>query len=205
MLEPPFNMLISGMTNSGKTHYLLDLLESDYKHKFDYIFIVCSTFHYNKTYERKFIYDDQDVIPLIVSDKLNDVLEELFKRYASTRVCDKYVDEQTLIIIDDCTNLYDAKLKATALTKLTFHGRHANISVWILTQKYNAIVKDFRENISVLVLFYDKNKESREAAFKENDIGLSSDEKDKIVKELKSRKGAKVVLRLVQPFEFYIL
>lgn len=203
MLEPPFNMLISGMTNSGKTHYLLDLLESDYKHKFDYIFIVCPTFHYNKTYERKFIYDDQDVIPLIVGNKLNDVLEELFKRYSLAS--GKFADEQTLIIIDDCANLYDAKLKATALTKLAFHGRHANISVWILTQKYNAIVKDFRENISVLVLFYDKNKESREAAFKENDIGLSSDEKEKIVKELKSRKGAKVVLRLVQPFEFYIL
>jgi len=196
-------MLISGMTNSGKTHYLLDLLESDYKHKFDYIFIVCPTFHYNKTYERKFIYNDQDVIPLIVGNKLNDVLEELFKRYSLAS--HKFADEQTLIIIDDCANLYDAKLKATALTKLAFHGRHANISVWILTQKYNAIVKDFRENISVLVLFYDKNKESREAAFKENDIGLSSDEKDKIVKELKSRKGAKVVLRLVQPFEFYIL
>lgn len=197
-------MLISGMTNSGKTHYVLDLLESEYKNKFDYVIIVCPTFHYNKTYERKFIYDDQDVIPLIVGNKLNDVLEELFKRYRNSKSLVR-ADEQTLIIIDDCANLHDAKLKATALTKLAFHGRHANISTWILTQKYNAIVKDFRENVSVLVLFYDKNKESREAAFKENDIGLSSDEKEKIVKELKSRKGAKVVLRLVQPFEFYIL
>ena len=185
------------MTNSGKTHFMLDLLENEYKNKFHYIFIVCPTFLYNKTYQRKFIYEDQDVIPLVVGDKLNEVLEELFIRY-------KDESEQTLIIIDDCANLYDTKLKATALTKLAFHGRHANISTWILTQKYNAIVKDFRENISMLVLFYDKDKESRDAAFKENDIGLSNDEKNKIIKELKSRKGAKVMLQLVQPFQFYI-
>ena len=26
-VEPPFNMLISGITNYSKTHYVLDLLE----------------------------------------------------------------------------------------------------------------------------------------------------------------------------------
>jgi len=75
----------------------------------------------------------------------------------------------------------------------------------VLTQKYNAIVKDFRENVSMLVLFYDKDKESREAAFKENDIGLSNDEKDRIVKELKDRKRSKVVLRLMQPFHWHLV
>jgi len=188
-------MLITGMTNSGKTHFVLDLLENEYKNKFDHILIVCPTFEYNRTYDRKFVYRDIDVIPIIINDKLNEVLGTLFSRYKDRK-------EQTLIIIDDCANLHDTKLKATALTKLAFHGRHANISTWILTQKYNAIVKDFRENIMMLVLFYDKDKESREAAFKENDIGLTSEEKYEIVKQLKDRKGAKVVLRLVQPFQF---
>jgi general stress protein 26 len=50
---------------------------------------------------------------------------------------------------------------------MAFHGRHLNLSAWLITQKYNAAVKDFRENIEVLVLFYHKNRESREAAFKE--------------------------------------
>ena len=194
-LDPPFNMLITGMTNSGKTHFVLDLLEKEYRNKFDHILIVCPTFEYNKTYDRKFIYRDVDVIPIIINEKLNEVLEMLFHRYKDRK-------EQTLIIIYDCANLHDTKLKATDLTKLAFHGRHANISTWILTQKYNAIVKDFRENIMMLVLFYDKNKESREAAFKENDIGLTCEEKDKIIKQLKDCRGAKVVLRLVQPFQF---
>lgn len=197
-LDPPFNMLITGMTNSGKTHFVLDLLQNEYRNRFDYILIICPTFEYNKTYNRKFILNDPNVIPIVIDNKLNEVLEILIKKFKDT-------SEQTLIIIDDCANLYDAKLKATALTKLAFHGRHINISTWILTQKYNAIVKDFRENIMMLILFYDKDRESREAAFKENDIGLTVEEKREIVKTLKICKRSKVILRLVQPFEFLVL
>ena len=186
------------MTGCGKTHFVLDLLEKEYKNKFDYVIIICPTFEYNKTYNRKFIFQDQNITPLIITNKLNEVLEKLIEIFKD-RV------EQTLIIIDDCANLGDAKLKATALTKLAFHGRHLNISTWILTQKYNAIVKDFRENIMMLVLFYDKDKESREAAFKENDIGLSVPEKEEILKTLKENKKSKVILRLIHPFEFNIL
>ena len=42
-------MIITGMTAYGKTHYLLKMLEEDYKEHFDYIFIVCPTFENNKT------------------------------------------------------------------------------------------------------------------------------------------------------------
>ena len=96
-------------------------------------------------------------------------------------------------------------MKATALTKLAFHGRHINLSTWVITQKYNAIVKDFRENIKVLILFYDKDKESRESAFKENDIGITPVEKDSIVKKLKNDINSKLVMRLFPPFEYEIL
>ena len=196
-LDPPFNMLVNGMTGCGKTYFVLDLLENEFRNKFDYIIIICPTFVYNKTYHRKFIFNDPCIMPAIIQDRLNEVLEKLIDVY-------KNKTEQTLIIIDDCANLNDAKIKATALTKLAFHGRHVNISTWILTQKYNAIVKDFRENIMMLVLFYDKDKESRDAAFKENDIGLSTAEKENIVKTLKNVKNSKVIFRLVQPFEFLV-
>ena len=154
-LDPPFNMLISGMTNCGKTHFVLDLLGNEFKNKFDYIIIICPTFEYNKTYNRKFIFEDETVIPIIINEKLDDVLQKLIERYTDFK-------EQTLIIIDDCANLHDAKIKSSALTKLAFHGRHLNISTWILTQKYNAIIKDFRQNVMMLVLFYDKDKDSRD-------------------------------------------
>jgi len=82
--------------------------------------------------------------------------------------------------------LYDAKLKAIAVTKFAFQGRHLNLSTWVITQKYNAIVKDFRENVKVLIFFYDKDNKSREAAFEENDIGIEKDERSKIIKTLKN-------------------
>jgi hypothetical protein len=153
---------------------------------------------YNKTYGRKFILSDSDVLPIVINDKLNDMLDVVLEKFAD-------VKEQTLIIIDDCANLYDAKLKATALTKLAFHGRHVNLSTWVITQKYNAIVKDFRENIKVLILFYDKDKESRDAAFKENDIGITLSEKDSIVRELKKNVNSKLIMYLFQPFSYEVL
>jgi GTPase SAR1 family protein len=196
-LDPPFNMLISGMTNCGKTHFVLSLLQEEFKNRFDHIIIICPTFEYNKTYNRKFISNDPDIIPIIINDKLNEVLEKIIGVYKDNK-------EQTLVLIDDCANLNDAKIKATALTKLAFHGRHFNISTWVLAQKYNSIIKDFRQNIAMLVLFYDKDKDSRESAFKENDIGLTGEEKADIIEALKEKK-TKVIFRLVQPFKFCVI
>jgi hypothetical protein len=191
-------MLISGITNCGKTHFILDLLQTEYRNKFDYIIIICPTFEYNKTYHRKFIFSDPDIIPIAINDQLNEILYMVLEKYKDSK-------EQTLIIIDDCANLYDAKLKSTALTKLAFHGRHANLSTWVITQKYNAIVKDFRENVKILILFYDKDRESRDAAFKENDIGITPAEKDTITRELKNNKNSKLVMHLFPPFSFEVL
>ena len=196
-IKPPFNMLVSGMTGCGKTHYILDLLETEFKNKFDYIFIICPSFDYNKTYNRKWIHKDECIFLLVIDKDLNKTLEKLIEQY-------KDEEEQTLIIIDDCANLHDAKLKATNLTKLAFHGRHYNISTWVLTQKYNAIIKDFRQNIQHLVLFYDKDKESREASFKQNDIGITGEEKKDIIKKLKSS-NSKLVMCLFPPFEWDLL
>jgi hypothetical protein len=53
-------MLISGITGCGKTPFVLDLLENEYKNKFDYIIIICPTFRFSKTYNRKFIVKDLD-------------------------------------------------------------------------------------------------------------------------------------------------
>ena len=49
-METPFNMIIVGMT-CGKTKYLLDMLEKEFHKHFDYIFLTCPTFQWNKTYE----------------------------------------------------------------------------------------------------------------------------------------------------------
>ena len=57
---------------------------------------------------------------------------------------------QTLFIIDDCS-------VQGALSELAFSGRHRNHSLWVLTQKYNSVSKDVREQVKWLCLFFTKD------------------------------------------------
>ena len=190
-LEPPFNMLITGITNCGKTHYVLDLLEKYYLNKFDYVVIFCPTFLVNKTYERNFIHNNKN-IKVIDKDNLDELLEINMNFFSGTN---------TLFIIDDCANLHDSKMKESSLCKLAFHGRHHDISTWIITQKYNAIVKDFRDNMRMLILFFDKDKDSLDAALKQNNI-IPKSEYNYIINTLKNNKGSKLIMRLEHPFAY---
>lgn len=193
-LQPPFNMLISGTTNCGKTHYVLDLLETQFKNKFDYIVIFCPTFLENDTYNRKLIYDSENIFIILPNDNLNKLLE-LSKEFFS--------GHNTLFIIDDCANLHDSKIKRSAICKLAFHGRHDKISTWIITQKYNAIVKDFRENIRMLILFFDKDKDSMDSALKQNNI-IPKENYNNVYFTLKNIRGSKLIMRLEHPFDYLI-
>ncbi len=47
-LETPFNMMIVGMTGCGKTYYLLNMLEEEYFGHFEYIFLICPMYNWNK-------------------------------------------------------------------------------------------------------------------------------------------------------------
>ena len=48
----PFNTLIVGPTNSGKTQFLVNQLCWPFNGKFDYIVLICPTFAYNGTVYR---------------------------------------------------------------------------------------------------------------------------------------------------------
>ena len=42
----PFNALIVGPTNSGKTKYLVDILSNEFRGKFDYVILLCPSVVY---------------------------------------------------------------------------------------------------------------------------------------------------------------
>ena len=76
----------------------------------------------------------------------------------------------TLFIIDDCLAEGEMNKKRDALSELAFSGRHRNHSLWVLTQKYNSVSKDVREQIKWLCLFFTKDRDSFEECLRENDV-----------------------------------
>ena len=193
-LYEPHNMLISGVTNCGKTHFVLDLLDNEYKDYFDYIVVFCPTFYTNKTYENRKCVNGKKCIVLNPDAVKND-LDTCLKIATNT-----YKNSNTLFLIDDCANLNDMKKKKSELCFLAFSGRHLGITVWVINQKYNSVVKDFRENIRFLVLFFNKDEKAMKQALEENGI-IPKDERNDYIEALKENKGSKLLLRLQHPYK----
>ena len=98
----PFNALIVGATNCGKTSFLVEILSHEFLQKFDYIFLVCPTFTHNKTYDG-FAENDRGFFVIIPEqNQINDFLKLISFAFEGTN---------TLIILDDCAASKDVKKK----------------------------------------------------------------------------------------------
>jgi oligoendopeptidase F len=64
-----------------------------------------------------------------------------------------------------------------------------------------AFTRNFTSKIQISVLLYDQDRESRETAFEERDVGLSTSFKEEIAQMLKERKHSKLIMYLFQIFE----
>ena len=138
----PFNMIIVGKTACGKTKYLLDTLENQYKNKFDYIILICPTFEHNTTYRNWKYESDEDYIVIPCDqDDTDSWLKYIVECYKGTN---------SLIILDDCASGKDVKSKTSELIKLGFSARHYGFSTIVITQQLTSIAKAYRENISKL-------------------------------------------------------
>ena len=76
---------------------------------------------------------------------------------------------QTCIVIDDFADMPSVMRKAGGiLATLFIRGRHANISVFVLTQKYKAISPEIRLNMNALCFFRQRSKFDLDAFLEEN-------------------------------------
>ena len=149
----PHSAMFVGVMAFGKTEFLLRLLETVYKNHFEFIVIFCPTILDSKTYfSGKWIFDDKNVF--IVCDMERNEWIKLFKSMLK--------GHQTFFIIDDCSAEGEINIKRDALSEFAFSGRHRNHSLWVLTQKYNSVSKDVREQIKWLCLFFTKDRDSFE-------------------------------------------
>ena len=156
-LETPFNMLVVGLTSSGKTHYLLDLLEKQYKNHFEHVYLICPTFPHNKTYLNWPFVNDEDFI--VIPCEHEDVEYELHNV--------SWLAEGTnsLIILHDCASSQAVKNRTSELVKLGFSARHYGLSTIVITQQLTSIAKPYRENICKLVTFYNPSDKDTNTIF----------------------------------------
>ena len=159
----PFNALIVGPTNSGKTQYLINQLRGPFRGKFDYIVLFCPTFVNNTTYDH---FVDKDPHIFVVGCMQHEI--EGWLKLAS------YFFEKTntLLVLDDCAASKDVKGCTSQLVNLGFSARHAGISVWVLTQQITSIAKPFRENVAAIVLFYTHQPKQRRQSSKTMPVRL---------------------------------
>jgi len=187
----PFNFLIVGPTNSGKSRFVVDQIYSTFRFKFDYIILICPTFAHNKTYHR--IGENDPRMNVIVCEQ-HDVekwLELVRWLFEGTNA---------LIILDDCTASKDVKGHTGELVNLAFSARHIGISVWVLTQKMTGITASFRENAAAIVLFYTPSAKTTKAIFDDYAGELSQDEYKGLISKLKERKFSYLVFSLRHPY-----
>ena len=133
----PFNALIVGPTNSGKTKFLVNQLCGPFIGNFDYVVQICPTFAYNRT--------------LYLFGARDPRLDVIICEQHQVSFC--FEGTNTLIVLDDCAASKEVKGRTGALVNLGFLARHAGISVWLLTQQLSSISKPFRENATSIVLF----------------------------------------------------
>ena len=193
----PHSAIICGQTGCGKTVFVLDLLEGPYRGVFRHIVILCPTARHNKTYqERSWIWKDPEIFIVDPGERLHDYLHALYQCFEG---------EPTLYLIDDCAATKALTKKKDMLSELAFSGRHAGASVWVLTQKFNAVEKDLREQTKWVALFHCKDRDSFEDCLRENDVIPTREERAAVRQLLAETKHAKLVLKTDQPAAYQVL
>ena len=195
-METPFNMIICGMTNSGKTYYLLNLLETQFKKHFDYIILICPTFSWNKTYQEWKYINDSDLFSIECDqdkvDKRLYIVQEIFK------------GTNSLIILDDCASSQDVKNRTSELVKLAFSARHYQLSTIVITQQLTSISKPYRDNVAKVITFYNSDEDDMNVIFRRYLGHSTKSDRKTIIEKLKNTKYATLEIDLRHPFDYKI-
>jgi hypothetical protein len=194
--ETPFNMIILGMTGCGKTYYLLKMLETEYSNHFDYIFLICPTYVWNKTYQSWKYQDDKKYFP-IPCDQYQ--IEDFLKF-----IVDNFKGTNSHIILDDCAGGQSVKNRTSELVNIGFHARHYGFSTIFITQQLTSIAKPYRDNVSKLVTFYNPNRKDMQTIFDES-LDIDGDEEKNIIDTLKNNKYARLEILLRHPYAHNII
>ena len=194
----PFNMIITGPTNCGKTKYLIEQLRGPFRKVFEYIVLICPTYAKNRTY-RGFAQGDKRFLILSPDATDSDEIDSLL-----TDVSELFSGTNTLLILDDCAVSKDLKHRSNKFIDLAFSGRHDGLSVWVLTQQLTSIAKPFRENVACVVAFHNPSQVGMKTLFDDYGGDLDTETRKKFMKLLKTERYSRLCLCLRYPFECYL-
>ena len=128
----PFNALIVGPTNSGKSQFVVDQLYGPFRGKFYNIVLLCPTFAHNKNYQR-IGENDPHILPLMC--KKHEVEDWL------TLESDLFKGTNTLIILEDCAASKDVEGRTGQLqVNLAFSARHFRLGAHTEDNKHNTVL-----------------------------------------------------------------
>ena len=163
--------------------FVLNLLELEYKDVLENIVILCPTIQWKKHIKnRRWIGDVKnpkdkritivDQITLDGKEMLQELLRMIFNKYAGS---------PTLYIIDDCSAKKELT-KKDMFSQLAFSGRHAEQSVWVISQRQISVLKDLQEQTKWVCMFYTKDRDSFEICWREIDVISTLEERKRIKK-----------------------
>lgn len=165
-----FIAYIVGRRNQGKSSLLIKMLlhKKLLKGKFDQVIIINPTYELDTKYH---VINFTEVHTTFTIDTLHEIEEAIRKQVESNP------DYQTLLIFDDCvsspefkSNQYDHPLNHFAL-----NGRHLNISMIFLSQRYTGLSQIIRTQLDYLILFNPFNHSEKEAVYEEYGKGVKKE------------------------------
>ena len=156
--------------------------------------VLCPTIEHYK--QCPWLSTDPEFYVLDPGERLHDYLRAFYLVFK---------DEPTLFIIDDCSATKALTKKKDMLSELAFSGRHADKKIWVLTQKYNSVLKDLREQTRWVALFHCKDRDSSEDCLRENDVIPIREQRALVRKHLAERKHAMLLLKTDQPAAYIVV
>ena len=193
-MKEPHTALFIAPAGVGKTHLALNLLQSEYRHHFDFIIIICPTLAHNETYRsRGWAWTDPEVIPIEPGNQLYCWIEKIGKLLTGSK---------TLFLIDD---IADEALdeRRQLLLELAISGCHRGNSLWLLTQSYTAIPNNIRRQAKMLYVWYQKNRTDLNVIHEENDV-IEMGELARVKAQLKRGKHTCLIMRMEHPRAYEI-
>lgn len=176
-----FLYLIIGGVGTGKTSLALGLLKIDrdkggFRKAYNRIYVVSPTAKYDDKWDRLIheVDEEGNYYTECNDETIEDIMDKLEAFNEEWKVEEearkkKRGKPSSLVIIDDCVDAFSKRQK-NKLNKLILTLRHLKTSVWIMSQKLNAVPQLIRAQARCISFFPTLNRREEETLVNEINI-----------------------------------